>query len=76
MKGIQANRERIDKLMRESLMLVTCLNSKIGYDEASKVAKNAHKKGVTLKESALEMGSLTSEDFDQLVRPELMIAPK
>lgn len=74
--GIQANRERIDKLMRESLMLVTCLNSKIGYDEASRVAKNAHKKGLTLKDSALELNSLTSEEFDQLVRPELMIAPK
>lgn len=74
--GIQANRERIDKLMRESLMLVTCLNSKIGYDEASKVAKNAHKKNLTLKQSALELGSLTEEEFDQLVRPELMISPK
>ena len=74
--GIQANRERIDKLMRESLMLVTCLNSKIGYDMASKVAKNAHKKGLTLKESALELKCLTEEEFDALVRPELMIAPK
>ncbi|KAL7268295.1 fumarase fum1 [Rhizina undulata] len=74
--GIQANEERIAKLLNESLMLVTCLNSKIGYDLASKVAKNAHKKGITLKESTLELGALTSEEFDELVRPELMIAPK
>lgn len=74
--GIEANRERIDKLMRESLMLVTCLNSKIGYDEASRVAKNAHKKGLTLRQSALSLGSLTGDEFDALVRPELMISPK
>jgi fumarate hydratase class II len=75
-KGIQANEDRINKLLHESLMLVTCLNSKIGYDMASKVAKNAHKKGTTLKQSALELGALTEEEFDQLVRPELMISPK
>jgi len=74
--GIQANEDRIEKLLHESLMLVTCLNSKIGYDMASKVAKNAHKKGTTLKQSALELGALTSDEFDRLVRPELMIAPK
>jgi len=74
--GIQANEDKIEKLLHESLMLVTCLNSKIGYDTASKVAKNAHRKGITLKQSALELGALTNEEFDQLVRPELMIAPK
>lgn len=58
-----------------SLMLVTCLNPKIGYDMASKVAKNAHKKGLTLKQSALELDALTEEEFDTLVRPELMIGP-
>jgi fumarate hydratase class II len=57
-------------------MLVTCLNPKIGYDMASKVAKNAHKKGLTLKESALELNALSEEDFDKLVRPELMIGPE
>lgn len=57
-------------------MLVTCLNPKIGYDMASKVAKNAHKKGLTLKESALELNALTEEEFDTLVKPELMISPK
>lgn len=74
--GIQANEKQINKLLHESLMLVTCLNSKIGYDSASKVAKNAHKKGITLKESTLELGVLTEEEFVELVRPELMIAPK
>ena len=59
----------------ESLMLVTCLNSKIGYDLASKVAKNAHKKGTTLRESAVELGALTTQEFGDLVRPELMISP-
>lgn len=59
-----------------SLMLVTCLNPVIGYDMASKVAKNAHKKGTTLKESALELKALTAEEFDNIVRPELMLAPK
>lgn len=56
-------------------MLVTCLNPKIGYDMASKVAKNAHKKGLTLKESAMEMKALSEEDFDALVKPELMVGP-
>lgn len=59
-----------------SLMLVTCLNPVIGYDMASKVAKNAHKKGITLKESAMELKALSEEDFDKHVRPELMISPK
>lgn len=57
-------------------MLVTCLNPKIGYDMASKVAKNAHKKGLTLKESAMELKALSEQDFDELVRPELMIGPE
>lgn len=59
-----------------SLMLVTCLNPVIGYDMASKVAKNAHKKGLTLKESAMELKALSEEDFDRHVRPELMLSPK
>lgn len=63
-------------LSATSLMLVTCLNPVIGYDMASKVAKNAHKKGITLKESAMELKALSSEEFDQHVRPELMLAPK
>lgn len=75
-EGIVANKEKINKLLHESLMLVTALNPKIGYDKASKVAKNAHKKGTTLKASALELGYLTSEEFDQWVRPENMLGPK
>ncbi|PSN69029.1 fumarate hydratase mitochondrial precursor [Corynespora cassiicola Philippines] len=74
--GIEADEKRISALLNESLMLVTCLNPIIGYDMASKVAKNAHKKGLTLKESAMELKALSSEDFDTHVRPELMIAPK
>ncbi|KAG8528656.1 uncharacterized protein KY384_006343 [Bacidia gigantensis] len=74
--GLGADEERIGKLLHESLMLVTCLNPVIGYDMASKVAKNAHKKGLTLKESAMELKALSEEDFDTHVRPELMISPK
>lgn len=74
--GIKANEEKIAKILHESLMLVTALNPKIGYDAASKTAKNAHKKGITLKESALGLGVLNEEEFDQWVRPELMIGPK
>ncbi|KAF7870370.1 hypothetical protein EAF04_004116 [Stromatinia cepivora] len=74
--GLQANEEKIQNILKESLMLVTCLNPKIGYDMASKVAKNAHKKGLTLKESAMELKALSEEDFDKLVRPELMVGPE
>ncbi|SCU79629.1 LANO_0A06942g1_1 [Lachancea nothofagi CBS 11611] len=74
--GIQANKDKIAKLLHESLMLVTALNPKIGYDAASKVAKNAHKKGITLKESALELNVLTGPEFDQWVVPENMVGPK
>jgi fumarate hydratase class II len=74
--GIEPDRERIAKLMRESLMLVTALNPHIGYDKAAKIAKTAHKEGTTLKEAALKLGYLTSEQFDQWVRPEDMVGPK
>ena len=57
-------------------MLVTCLNPVIGYDMASKVAKNAHKHGLTLKESAMQLEASSEEDFDRFVRPELMLRPK
>lgn len=57
-------------------MLVTSLNPLIGYDMASKVAKNAHKKGITLKESAMELKALSEEDFDKYVDPALMLRPK
>jgi fumarate hydratase, class II len=71
--GIEPNRKRIDELLKQSLMLVTALNPHIGYDNAAKLAKNAHKKGITLRESALELGLLTSEQFDAWVRPEDMV---
>ncbi|MBA8666360.1 class II fumarate hydratase [Holosporaceae bacterium 'Namur'] len=71
--GITANEARIQKLMQESLMLVTALNPHIGYDNAAKIAKNAHKKGLTLKQSALELGLLSEEQFDMWVKPEQMI---
>lgn len=74
-RDIQANRDRIAKLLHESLMLVTCLNPKIGYDNAAAVAKKAHKEGTSLKEAALNLAVLTSEEFDQLVVPEKMIGP-
>lgn len=73
--GLEANRERIDTLLHESLMLVTALNPKIGYDNAAKVAKKAHAEGTTLKESALALGLLSAEEFDEFVRPEKMLGP-
>jgi len=74
--GIIANRERIDKLLHESLMLVTALNQHIGYDAAAKIAKTAHKNGSTLKATAIELGYLSSEQFDEWVKPEDMLGPK
>jgi fumarate hydratase class II len=74
--GTQANVERIDKLMKESLMLVTALAPTIGYDNATKVAKTAHKNGTTLKEEAIALGFVDAETFDRVVRPEDMIGPK
>lgn len=73
--GIQANREKIDKIMRESLMLVTALNPYIGYDKAAAAAKKAHKEGTTLKDAALALGYLNEQQFDEWVRPEKMISP-
>ena len=73
--GITLNRETIDYYLRNSLMLVTALNPYIGYDNAAKVAKNAHKKGISLKESAIELGLLTAEEFDKYVKPEEMTHP-
>ena len=74
--GIEANRERIAELMNKSLMLVTALAPEIGYDQAAAVAKHAHKTGQTLKEAALELGVVTAERFDEVVRPETMVKPK
>jgi fumarate hydratase class II len=74
--GTQANKPRIEKLMQESLMLVTALAPTIGYDNATKVAKTAHKNGTTLKAEAIALGFVDAETFDRVVRPEDMIGPK
>ena len=73
--GIEANTARISDIMNESLMLVTALNPHIGYDNAAKAAKKAHKEGTSLKEATIALGLLTEAQFDAYVRPELMIAP-
>ena len=73
--GITANTKQIKKHLDNSLMLVTALNPHIGYDNAAKIAKTAHKNGTTLKEEAVNLGLLTAEKFDQVVRPETMISP-
>jgi fumarate hydratase class II len=73
--GIQANEKRIKQLLTESLMLVTALNPHIGYDNAAKTAKYAHKEGISLKEAAIKLGVLNAEQFDQWVKPEHMIYP-
>jgi fumarate hydratase class II len=74
--GIQANKDRIAKIMGESLMLVTALAPEIGYDNATTVAKTAHKNGTTLREEAIALGFVDEETFDRVVRPEQMIGPK
>ena len=74
--GTQANVARIEKLMKESLMLVTALAPTIGYDNATKVAKTAHKNGTTLREEAIALGFVDGETFDRIVRPEDMVGPK
>ncbi len=74
--GIKANERNIKKHLSDSLMLVTALNPHIGYDNAAKVAKKAHKENSTLREAAIELGLLTGEKFDEVVRPENMIGPK
>ena len=74
--GIRANRERIERLLHESLMLVTALNPHIGYDNAARVAKKAHQEGTTLKEAAIALDLLTAEEFDRYVVPENMTGPR
>ncbi|KAJ3002267.1 fumarase fum1 [Thoreauomyces humboldtii] len=74
--GIEANEKRIGSLLNESLMLVTALNPYIGYDNAAKAAKKAHKEGTTLVEATVSLGLLTEEEFKKYVKPEEMIGPK
>ncbi len=74
--GLKANKDEIQAHLENSLMLVTALNNHIGYDKAAKIAKNAHEKGITLRESALALKLLTNDQFDEWVRPEEMTRPK
>ncbi|HLL75239.1 MAG TPA: class II fumarate hydratase [Pyrinomonadaceae bacterium] len=74
-EGLELNRARIEEHLRNSLMLVTALNPHVGYDNAAKIAKHAHKRGISLRESAAELGLLTPEQFDSLVKPEEMTHP-
>jgi fumarate hydratase class II len=71
--GIEPNRERIISNLNNSLMLVTALNTKIGYDKAAEIAKKAYNEGTTLKESAIALGYVTDQEFEEWVRPEKMI---
>ena len=73
--GIEPDTKRIKQLVDQSLMLVTALNRKIGYDNAAKIAKTAHKNGTTLREEAINLGLLTGEEFDAEVKPEQMVGP-
>ena len=75
-EGIQPNRERIAELVDRSLMLVTALSPKIGYDKAAEIAKKAHKEGSTLREAALGLGYVAGADFDRWVKAEDMTGPK
>jgi fumarate hydratase class II len=75
-EGIKANRERISELVERSLMLVTALTPKIGYDKAAEIAKRAHHEGKTLKQVAVELGYLTPDEYDESVRPEKMVRPE
>ncbi len=74
--GIEANEERISELMQRSLMLVTALAPKIGYDNAASIAKTAHRNGTTLREEAVGLGFVTADEFDEIVRPEKMIGSR
>ncbi len=75
-EGIRANETQIRKHLEHSLMLVTALNPHIGYDKAALIAKTAHKNGTTLREEAVNLGLLSGEEFDKIVKPESMIHPE
>ena len=74
-KGIQVNRDRINTLLNQSLMLVTALSPKIGYDNAAAIAKQAYHENLTLKEACVRAGYMTAEEYDKIVRPEKMTGP-
>ncbi len=71
--GIKANKEKMDENLHRSLMLVTCLNPYIGYENAAKTAKKAYKEGISLKEACIDLGFLTEEKFDEVFKPEQMV---
>jgi fumarate hydratase class II len=73
--GIEANKEKIERYLDRSLMLVTALNPVIGYDKAAEIAQKAFKENISLKESAVKIGYLTAEEFDKYVNPEEMTEP-
>jgi len=75
-KGLKANKEKIKNLLNNSLMLVTALSPKIGYDNAAKIAKKAHKNGTTLKEESIKSGLITEKEYDKIVNPKKMIKPQ
>lgn len=75
-QGIKVDRDRVDKLLNNSLMLVTALNPHIGYDKSAAIAKKAHKDGSTLKEAAIALGYLTEAEFEEVVQPAKMLGPK
>jgi len=75
-EGIRPNRDRIAELVDRSLMLVTALSPKIGYDKAAEIAKKAHVDGTTLREAALALGYLAEQEYDELVKPEEMVRPE
>ena len=72
-EGLEPRRDRIQELLNGSLMLVTALTPRIGYDKAAEIAKKAHREGATLREAALALGYLTEEEYDEVVRPERMV---
>tara|TARA_B110000881_G_C18268582_1_gene361550 strand:- start:344 stop:610 length:267 start_codon:yes stop_codon:yes gene_type:complete len=75
-KGIKADKKRIKYLLDNSLMLVTALAPKIGYDQAAKIAKEAHKRNTTLKEEVVRLGILDEKEYDKIMNPMLMTKPK
>jgi fumarate hydratase, class II len=74
-QGMELDRQRIEQYVRNSLMLVTALSPKIGYDKAAEIAKKAHHEGISLREANLKLGYLTEKEFDELIRADKMTRP-
>ena len=75
-KGLKADKKKIKKFLDNSLMLVTALAPKVGYDSAAKIAKKAHKNGTTLKEEAIKSGLISEKEYDKIVNPKKMVKPQ